>query len=144
MNRFLIGVSIFLGIFFVGLGLHACEMHFSLVFPDGSEQEVVPGKSVSLASGNSYTLKVEFIQDHRKCVTPPDQTVYLLQDEKWKSTKDYLPLQLLAQSEWHEATSDSWLQEIGFRAVQQGEWELEVIRNCPKGGYDEYIAFQVK
>ena len=144
MNRFLIGVSIFLGIFFISLGLHACEMHFSLVFPGGSEQEVVPGKSVSLVSGNSYTLKVEFVQDHRKCVTPPDQTVYLLQDEKWKSTKDYLPLQLVDQSEWHEAISDSWLQEIEFRAVQQGEWELEVIRDCPKGGYDEYLPFLVK
>lgn len=144
MKRFIIGIAIFVGIFFSGCGVYACEMYFSLVFPGGSEQEIVPGRNVFLTSGESYTLKIEFVQDHRKCVTPPEKTIYLLQDEKWKSTKDHLPLQLVSQAEWNQVASDSWMQEIEFCTVQQGEWELEVVRDCPRGGYDEYIIFQVE
>jgi len=89
-------------------------------------------------------MKVEFVQDHRNCVTPPEATVYLLQEEKWNSSKEYLPLMLNEQKSWNEISPGTWVQELIFTAHESGKAELEIIRDCPKGGYDETLEFKVK
>lgn len=144
MKKLLLGAGIGMSLFLVNVGVYACEMHFSLISSDGAIQNILPGKSTSLSQGESYILQVEFIQDHKRCVTPAEETVYLLLEEKWKSTKDYLPLQLVSQGEWISDSSEAWTQEINFEATQKGQWELEIVRDCPKGGYDEIIIFQVQ
>lgn len=144
MKRLFKGALTVLILFFVYVGVYACEMQFRLTSPDGAIQNIHPGKVVSLSHGESYFLQVEFCQDHKKCVTPAEETVYLLSEEKWKSTKDYLPLQLVSQGEWVSNSSEVWVQEIIFEASQKGLWELEIVRDCPKGGYDEIILFEVQ
>jgi len=147
MRKLLFGVLFMIGLFFSGFGLYACEMRYSLVQPDGNELDISPGDPagtpVILHAGESYTLQVVFIQDHRKCVTPAEETVYLVDEEKWKLTKEYLSLQLLSQSDWREVSTGRWEQEIEFQPLREGECVLEVIRDCPKGGYDERLVFRV-
>jgi hypothetical protein len=143
MRKLLVGVLFTIGLFPAAFGLYACEMRYSLLQPDGNRLDVSPGSPVILHTGESYVLQVEFVQDHRKCVTPAEETVYLVDEEKWKETKEYLPLQLLSQSNWVEVSPGRWEQEIGFQPVRRGECVLEVIRECPKGGYDERLVFQV-
>jgi hypothetical protein len=135
---------VLLFLFSSGFGLYACEMHFSLIHPDGSEQEIFPGKSVVLKEGEEYLLRIQFVEDHKRCITPPEETVYLLDNEKWKSQKDYLPLILLSQNPWEEVSSHVWEQEINFKAQKSGDWELQVVRDCPKGGYEGQLTFLVR
>ncbi len=122
----------------------ACEMHFHLISSDGTKLEIFPAKSVRLSQGETYTIEVQFIEDHNRCETSPEETVYLLEEEKWKESKDYLPLRLIERSEWIMSSSHTWIQEITFNALEKGVFELEIVRDCPKGGYDETITFKVK
>ena len=144
MKKLLIVFSIFTMIFLFNVAAYACELHFTMFSDDGEVFEIRPGKEVDLELGETYTLKTEFIQDHRKCETPPEATVYLLEDEKWKTQKDHLPLLLVKPGEWKASSSTSYEQELLFRAQESGTFTLEVIRECPKGGYDEEIMFTVK
>jgi len=144
MKRFIIVAIIFSSIFFASIGIYACEMQFSLISSDKSVNRISPTKNVRISLGETYILKIEFIEDHKNCITPPEETKYLLQDEKWKVTKDYLPLQLILQDDWEKESTHVWKQEITFKALKKGSWELEVLRDCTKGGYDEFITFIVK
>ena len=144
MNKILIKSMVFLLTFLTGIAIYACEMHFSLMSPDNVEQEINPGKEIALSLGGTYTLRVEFGEDHRKCVMAPEDTMYILQEEKWKPTKEYLPLGIIQQGDWEQVSSSKWEQQIVFTALKPGTWDLEIIRDCPKGGYDEYLTFQVQ
>ncbi len=143
MKKKLIAFSILVVLFITGTGLYACELNFSLVSPEG-EQKIVPGKEIRLALGENYSLTVEFIEDHRRCITPPEETMYILQEEKWKISKDHLPLQLIELGDWVMESGDGWIQKIDFIPREEGTWRLEIIRDCPKGGYDEYLTFHVQ
>ena len=144
MKALLISMFTITTIFLASTGGYACEMNFNLLLPDGVTEEILPGNNIFLSAGENYTLVVKFTPDHRKCVTPPEETAYLLMEEKWKSSKDYLPLQLVSQGEWVSDSSQTWTQEMSFTAVQNGSWELEIIRDCPKGGYDDFLTFHVQ
>jgi hypothetical protein len=125
----------------------ACEFQFELTLPDGSVQRVTPDREVDLELGEMYTLEVQFIPDHRRCETPPQATLYLMQEEKWKVGKDHLPLGLLSMSSWSDSTAErsgAWEQVLRFRASMEGNWSLEVLRECERGGYDESLHFQVR
>ena len=144
MKRLALGVLIVVSLFLVSQNILACEMHFSLIPVKGTAENIVPGREIPLSIGGNYTLQVEFLQDHNRCITPAEETVYLISEEKWKSTKDYLPLQLVEFGEWTSNSERVWTQEITFEASQEGLWELEIIRDCPKGGFDETLVFHVE
>jgi hypothetical protein len=144
MKKLFLGTLIAVSLLPAALGAYACEMQFSLISSDGSVQNIAPGGNTALSQGENYVLQVEFTQDHKRCVTPADETVYLLSEEKWKSTKDHLPLQLVSQEEWVSDSSGVWVQKTSFEASRTGLWELEIIRDCPKGGYDEILTFRVR
>lgn len=144
MKKLLIAVSVFTLFISLNVAAFACEFCFTVFSDDGEVFNIRPGNEVALDLGETYTIKVEFIQDHRMCETPPEATVYLLEDEKWKTQKDYLPLILVEQGEWKASSSTSYEQELVFRAQESGPATLEVIRECTKGGYDEEIMFKVK
>jgi hypothetical protein len=144
MKKFVVIAVITLGMVFPSFGIFACEMHFSLFSPEGEEAQVFPGRETVLHLNESYTLRVKFVEDHRKCVMLPDDTVYLLDEEKWKTEKDHLALQLVSSSQWEETSARGWVQELQFTAAQKGSVSLEVLRDCPKGGYDDYLLFSVQ
>lgn len=138
-NRRIFIILIFV---FGAAGAFACQLTFSLVSGDGSVRNIVPGRSVDLDLAESYTLKVTFEEDHSNCPVPAEDTVFLLDEEKWKASKDYLPLILGDNISWSDTGSRSHLTELAFTAVQAGVWELEIIRDCDiKEGYDESLIF---
>jgi hypothetical protein len=144
MKKITLFLFIFISLFLLSIGAYACELQFTLKPMRGTEENIDPGSETSLTAGESYFLHVEFTQDHKRCITPAEETVYLISEEKWKSTKDYLPLQLVEQREWASISEGVWAQDIQFEALQKGLWELDVIRDCPKGGIDETLVFQVQ
>ena len=127
------------------LSAFACQMRFKLIDENGTSQVVTPGRAVTLTEGEIYTLVVEFTEDHGNCPVDADETEFLLEEEKWKSSKDYLPLQLINSISWRDVGKLSHIAELKFKASDTGSWELEIIRDCTKkDGYDEYFTFVVK
>ncbi len=122
----------------------ACEFTFTLINGEGSSQNLRPGSDIYLNNGETYTLEINLTEDHRNCRLEPEDTDFLLEEEKWKTTKDYLPLQLLNKISWSTQDSRHHMVEINFQAATTGTSELEVLRDCDKKeGYDEFIRFVV-
>lgn len=137
-------IFIILILIFGAAGAFACQFTYSLISGDGSTQNIVPGKSVDLDISEVYTLKVIFEEDHNNCPVSAEDTVFLLEEEKWKASKDYLPLVLQENISWSDTGSRSHVTELSFNAAQAGAWELEIIRDCDKKeGYDEILNFSV-
>ena len=126
------------------VGAFACEMTFVLTDSSANSRTIIPGKTVILKRGETYSLVIRFKEDHNNCKVAPEETLFLLDEEKWKSSKDYLSLQLAGSINWVDTDSRTHETELTFIAVNTGEWELEVIRECSKkDGYDEYLLFSV-
>jgi hypothetical protein len=131
-------------LFLLTVGAFACEMSYTLTDAAGGSRSIVPGSPVNLQKGETYSLFVSFTEDHGNCTVAPEETVFLLDEEKWKASKNHLPMQLLSDIEWKDTSSNSHEAELKFKAVQTGRWDLEVLRECDrKGGYDEYLIFSV-
>lgn len=122
-------------------GAYTCEFSYILTGADGSSQSLRPGTDIHLDQGETYTLIVTFTEDHRNCKIAPEDTDFLLDEEKWKTSKDYLTLKLIDRIIWHDLDSRRHTAKISFRATVTGTCELEVIRDCDKGGYDEVLRF---
>lgn len=137
-------IFIILILIFGAAGAFACQFTFSLISSDGSARNIVPGRSVDLDISKVYTLKMTFEEDHGNCPVPAEDTVFLLEEEKWKASKDYLPLVLQDNISWSDTGSRSHVTELYFTAAQAGVWELEIIRDCDKKeGYDEILNFSI-
>ncbi len=144
MKKLMIPAIVFMIVLFAAFPIFACEMDFTLVSNGGEAETITPGKTVTLDKDEVYTLSVTFTPDHGRCLLEPEDTVYLLEDERWKETKDYLPVVLLQSSEWDLLEGGSAEQTLTLTGAETGKWDLEVIRDCTKGGYDEVITFKVK
>jgi len=140
MNRWRI---ILIAAFFLStVSVFACEFTFSLITEEGSSRALRPGTDIYLNQGETYTLEINLTEDHRNCRLEPDDTDFLLEEEKWKTTKDYLPLQLINGISWSTQDSRHHMVEISFKAAAIGTSELEVLRDCDKKeGYDEFLRF---
>jgi hypothetical protein len=122
----------------------ACEMSFKLVDSSGSSRKLLPGSTIDLESGKSYALKVEFVEDHRNCLIPPEDTLFLLGDAKWRVGKEEQGLVLAKAIAWTESGRSLNLADLAFTAKKPGSYRLRLQRACAKGGYDEIFTFMVK
>lgn len=122
----------------------ACEMAFRLTGPDGKEMRILPGSTVALQKGADYTLAVEFIEDHRNCVIPPEETLFMLDGEKWRANKTTQALVLRSAISWTQNSKTLNTAVIPFTAGESGTAVLNISRVCPKAGYDESFTFAVK
>jgi hypothetical protein len=122
----------------------ACEMSFKLADSSGSSRKLIPGSTIALESGTSYTLKVEFVEDHRNCLIPPEDTLFLLGVAKWRVGKEEQGLVLAKAIAWTESGRSLNLADVAFKALRPGNYSLSIQRECAKGGYDEVFAFVVK
>ena len=129
-------------LFLTAAGAFACEFTYILKGPDGSGSRITPSGKVTLEAGSKYTLSVSYREDHKNCIVPPQDTMFLVEDERWKSGKDYLPLQLLSAESW-VSDGRSHSTSFTFTAVKQGDWPLEILRECTRGGYKASIMFRV-
>ena len=122
---------------------YGCEMTFTLIGPAGGSAKILPGRSVDLIQGQQYVLRVEFYEDHKKCLHDPDETIFLVAGRQWKPGDSSQPLALGSSISWRSDGRTNTA-EIRFTAKDKGTCELEVIRECDKGGYDELFTFKVK
>jgi hypothetical protein len=131
--------------FFFGVASNAlaCEMSFDLIGPGGEIHHLRPMGTAALDSRITYTLRVMFREDHRRCITPPEETIYLLDGERWREDGDGQPLRISDMGEWVETAPGSWVQEIVFTPAGEGKFALDIIRDCPKGGFDTVITFVI-
>ena len=125
----------------VATGAFACEFSFTLVDADGEEQKLKPQTDIHLDVGEIYILKVDLTEDHRRCLLSPEDTEFLLDEEKWKTSKEYLSLRLIDEIIWKDVASREHIAEIKFRATTSGTSELEILRVCTRGGYDDVLLF---
>jgi hypothetical protein len=140
-NRAILIVGILL---FLSLGAYACEMNFELIDSNGNSQNIEPGELVELGREETYSLVVRFAETHRRCELAPEETEFLLNEEKWLSSSEHLPMLLLNSIEWKEITKGSYEAELCFRTDQAGKLELEILRRCErKAGYEESLLFSV-
>jgi hypothetical protein len=135
MKRFMIAI-LFLA---AGAALFACTVTYTL---DG--QPVTPGVLQTLSAGTRHILSVVFTPDHGNCPVPAEDTIFLVNDEKWKAGKDYLPVALEQNIVWKPLSPRSYETVISFKATAAGDAALEVIRECTRGGYDETLRFAVR
>lgn len=142
IKRILIVTAFFLSVF-TGY-IAACEINFELVDSEGVAIKVSPDSDINIHNGEEYRLVLHYVQDHGKCDVAYDDTLFLMEDEKWKTTKDYLPLVLTENISWSEISSREYSADISFKAMENGEFSLEIVRECErKEGYDESLTFKV-
>lgn len=123
-------------------GILACEFTFALHSADGATQALRPGSEIVLELGKSYDLEVTFREDHRRCLLTPEDTEFYLEEVKWKPGRD-LPLVLGEAVTWESVNAGSHSATLPFRAEDPGSFQLEIVRECDKGGYDELLLFTV-
>jgi hypothetical protein len=122
----------------------ACEMSFTLEGQSCTSMSILPGATVKLLEGQSYKITVEFNEDHRNCKVPADETLFLLNGEKWRSNKETQALLLKSVIEWDTVTNTKNVTVLEFTASVKGEQVIQIVRECSKGGYDEEITFVVE
>ncbi len=145
MNRKKLLLFILLSAVSITGSIFACEMIYSLVSDSGDTRVLSPDRTVSLDYGEIYSLEVIFHQDHGVCDVPADDTIFMLEEEKWRASKDYLPFQLLNEIIWIEDGSRMFKTVINFKTTVEGPASLQIIRVCDrKSGYDESIEFEIR
>lgn len=130
-------------IIFSSVSLFACEMNFNLSGTNLQDMRILPGSTIALQEGESYTLRVEFVEDHRNCSIPPEDTLFMLDGRKWRVDKSEQGIVLQDPIQWTVQSKTSNVTLLPFFALQEGTFTLSIIRDCPKGGYDETITFSV-
>jgi len=125
------------------LPLFACEMEFRLSGPTMTDMRILPGSTIALEKGSSYTLQVLFTEDHRTCKIPPEDTLFMLDKQKWRVDKTEQAVVLQRAIVWQTNAKRTNETTIFFVAALEGQRVLNIIRICTKGGYDENIIFSV-
>ncbi len=133
-----------IAIAFMAAASWACVLELKLVGPDGKESIVRPGSAVTLARGAAYTLVVRYVEDHGNCKIAPEKTAFILGDEKWRPAKEGQALALKANPSWVDDGRSAHVARLEFIAALQGPVTLEIVRDCPKGGIDELVRFDVR
>ncbi len=145
IHRKALAIALSLSAFFLlgASGAAACELSFKLIDETGVSRRILPGATVALDKFATYTLRIEFVEDHRNCLYEPEDTLFLLDDAKWRPQKDEQGLVLSAPIVWKVKTRTLNTSDIVFSAAASGTYDLRIIRECSKGGYDESIIFSV-
>ncbi len=139
-KRYLLVTALLLSL---ALPLFACEMEFRLSGPAMADMRILPGSTIALEKGSSYTLQVVFTEDHRNCKIPPEDTLFMLDKQKWRVDKTEQALVLHRAIVWQTSAKRTNETTLLFVASEQGQRVLNIIRTCTKGGYDEEIIFSV-
>ncbi len=126
-----------------GVSAHACILTYTLIGPDG-QIGIFPGRSAELVTGESYTIEIAMREDHNRCLIEPEDTIFLLEEARWRVNRATQPLVLLAPIEWVQVGSREFTATIEFRAAEPGSWTIDVIRECTKGGYHEKLILEAR
>ena len=124
-----------------GVSAHACILTYTLVGPDG-QAGITPGRPAEVVTGGDYRIEITMREDHNRCLIEPEDTMFLLEEARWRVNRETQPLVLLAPIEWVQVGSREFTATIEFRAAETGAWTIDVIRDCTKGGYHEKLILE--
>ena len=102
-------------LFLMAQPVAACEI---TITPDAASGHV----------GDILTFTIDVRKTHRTCTVPIEETVINLR-----------AMEIVSQTPWQQISSDVNRREITVRLTEVGKGQIEVIRECPKGG-DTCIA----
>ncbi len=142
MKTFLFAVIVILS----GIGTErafACRQEYVLVAPNGSESAIEASSTTRVALGETYTLRIEYYEDHRNCTAIPEETMFLLDGARWRVNRETQPLVLTATPEWNRPSSRTNVGEVTFHAAAAGTWRVEIVRTCTRDGYTGWLEFEV-
>ncbi|SIQ19468.1 hypothetical protein SAMN05920897_10532 [Alkalispirochaeta americana] len=132
-------------VFFASLNsAFGCDYLYTIMDQAGTERVLREGETALLRANETYTLRMEYRENHRNCSVTPEQTLYLLEGARWRVARESQPLVLVAPPQWEQPASRSHRGDFTFLASQDGYWTLEVIRSCDRGGYHGTIYLEVK
>ena len=126
-----------------GTVAHACIFTYTLVDGAGGRTTITPGRAVELTRGENYRIEITMREDHGNCLLAPEDTLFLLDEARWRVGRDTQPLILREAIEWIETGSRRYATAIAFTASQSGAFSVNVLRECTRGGYSATLLFQV-
>lgn len=135
------------GLLAVGLLLaasvaHACIFTYTLVTPDASVR-VEPDQPVSIVAGQTYRIDVTMRENHGACSLEAEDTMVLLNEARWRVNRETQPLVLLSQIVWERVGPTRYTTAFEFQAREPGDWRIDLIRECTRGGRHETLYLQV-
>ena len=122
----------------------ACNYTYTVIDSVGRETPVTEGNSAILIRGETYTLRMEYHENHRNCNVSPEETLYLVDGARWRLDRETQPLILRAMPDWEQPASRTHRGEFTFTASQEGSWQVEVVRVCDRGGYHGEFVLEVQ
>ena len=121
----------------------ACTMEYTIIPVGGEEMSIQPGSPIALTLGQDYILRMEYYEDHRNCTAKPEETLLLLDGSRWREDRDSQPLVLTASPVWTKPKNRTNVGELEFTATTLGSFQLEIIRECTRDGYQGELVFVV-
>lgn len=121
------------------LAAHACIFTYTLVGADGSTR-ITPGSPAVVSAGETYRIDITMREDHGNCSLEPEDTMFLLDEARWRVNRETQPLVLLSEIVWEKVGATRYTSTIVFRVAESGEFDIDVIRECTRGGYHETLV----
>ena len=121
---------------------HACIFTYTLVGPDGSVR-VEPDDPVAITAGLTYRIDVTMRENHGACSLEAEDTMILLNEGRWRVNRDTQPLVLLSEIVWERVGPTRYTTSFEFEARESGDWRIDLIRECTRGGRHETLYLQV-
>ncbi len=136
------GALLVLGFLLAASAAHACIFTYTLVGPDGNVR-VEPDAPVAITAGLTYRIDVTMREDHGACSLEADDTIILLNEGRWRVNRDTQPLVLLSEIVWERVGPTRYTTSFEFDARESGDWRIDLIRECTRGGRHETLYLQV-
>lgn len=126
------------------LAAHACIFTYTLVGPEGETELAGSGAAPVVRIGETYRIEITMREDHANCRIDPEDTIFLLEEGRWRVLRETQPLVLLADIEWEQIATRRYTTAIEFRPATAGLYRIDVIRECDRGGYHEILLIDVE
>jgi hypothetical protein len=75
-----------------------------------------------VVTGETYRIEISMREDHNRCLIEPEDTMFLLEESRWRVNPETQPLVLLAPIEWTQMGSRDFTATIDFRVAEAGAW----------------------
>ena len=125
------------------LAAYACIFTYVLIGPDESN-EIRSGATATVRAGEVYRIEIAMRENHNNCDLEADDTMFLLEEGRWRVGRETQPLVLRSEIEWERTGSRSYTTAIEFLAAEIGTWTIDVVRECHRGGCHEWIAIETR
>lgn len=119
----------------------ACIFTYTLVGEDSSTG-LTADTPTPVRVDETYRIDIAMREDHGNCRIEPEDTLFLLDEARWRLNRETQPMVLLSEILWQPVGATRYTTSIEFRVAQPGLWTIDVIRECSRGGYHGALLFE--